>query len=294
MKRPSLSNLDEAWHRHVDPELVFHYTTQEGLLGILSSGCLWATNLNYLNDMVELKYANKLAIDKLGEIRKRLSERILIEIEGLFKILNPPISPLPINQLTETINKLRILKANMFAASFGVDGDLLSLWRGYCKPGNGFSIGFKRDELERIAERNGWLIGPIVYSPMAQIECLNVLEVDAIYKCGKDADPKIFSDTYIEKFLKLGPFIKAKEFFEEGEWRIALRSDQGKINYRIGKNKKIPYITISLLNESHENLVKVITIGPNSSKRLNAKQIMEICKSKGIITAVLNSQIPLR
>ena len=37
------------------PELL-HYTTLEGLRGIVSSGCLWATDATYLNDSGEITH----------------------------------------------------------------------------------------------------------------------------------------------------------------------------------------------------------------------------------------------
>ncbi len=36
--------------------IVYHYTTPEGLLGIIDSGELWMSDYSYLNDAVELNY----------------------------------------------------------------------------------------------------------------------------------------------------------------------------------------------------------------------------------------------
>jgi hypothetical protein len=35
------------------PEFLYHYTSQDGLLGIISSASLWATNISYMNDATE-------------------------------------------------------------------------------------------------------------------------------------------------------------------------------------------------------------------------------------------------
>lgn len=37
------------------PPILHHYTTQEGLLGIVESKSIWATNIYYLNDAAEYK-----------------------------------------------------------------------------------------------------------------------------------------------------------------------------------------------------------------------------------------------
>jgi hypothetical protein len=42
------------------PARVYHYTSTDGLLGILDSGHLWATDLRYLNDTSELHFGRSL------------------------------------------------------------------------------------------------------------------------------------------------------------------------------------------------------------------------------------------
>jgi len=41
-------------------QTVFHYTSQEGLLGIVQSESLWVTSIRHLNDSTELEYAVEL------------------------------------------------------------------------------------------------------------------------------------------------------------------------------------------------------------------------------------------
>ena len=36
--------------------IIYHYTSPEGILGIIESNSLWATDINYLNDSSELRY----------------------------------------------------------------------------------------------------------------------------------------------------------------------------------------------------------------------------------------------
>ena len=38
------------------PDLLFHYTNAGGLLGILSTSRIWATNYRFLNDSSEIAY----------------------------------------------------------------------------------------------------------------------------------------------------------------------------------------------------------------------------------------------
>jgi hypothetical protein len=43
------------------PTAVYHYTDANGLLGIITSGRLWATDYRYLSDSSELRYIFRLA-----------------------------------------------------------------------------------------------------------------------------------------------------------------------------------------------------------------------------------------
>jgi adenosylmethionine-8-amino-7-oxononanoate aminotransferase len=45
--------------------VLYHYTSQAGLLGIINSKVLWASNIFYLNDTTEFAYFVDLADDSL-------------------------------------------------------------------------------------------------------------------------------------------------------------------------------------------------------------------------------------
>jgi hypothetical protein len=50
---------DAAWQqRHIeaDEEVLYHYTDAHGLLGIVQSRQLWASNAAFLNDSTEVTY----------------------------------------------------------------------------------------------------------------------------------------------------------------------------------------------------------------------------------------------
>jgi len=52
--------------------LLYHYTNQKGLLGILKEKCIWATHLRYLNDMSEGEIVSREPLIK-SRIRVPLS-----------------------------------------------------------------------------------------------------------------------------------------------------------------------------------------------------------------------------
>jgi hypothetical protein len=50
--------LSPAFAEHLQqpiPEVLYHYTNQEGLLGVVTSASLWATHISYMNDAMEFE-----------------------------------------------------------------------------------------------------------------------------------------------------------------------------------------------------------------------------------------------
>jgi hypothetical protein len=66
-----LNAEDEQHAEDEEPDIVWHYTNATGLLGILNYGCLWASNINFLNNVTENKKAKQLLH---AHIKKRLSD----------------------------------------------------------------------------------------------------------------------------------------------------------------------------------------------------------------------------
>jgi len=68
------------------PELIHHYTTAHGLLGIFEEKALWATKIHYLNDASELvrpfNIANNYLLGKIKDTpEKEIIERMRYNIE---------------------------------------------------------------------------------------------------------------------------------------------------------------------------------------------------------------------
>src|SRR4051812_23669938 len=117
-------------------EMLFHYTSPEGLIGIVKERCLWATSAFYLNDSQEL----------LGgiEIARKQLESIADESASQDQRAR-------INWLLHDIRNVGTVQSKAaFICSLSSERDLLSQWRAYCR-GGGFSIGFPADQLRDIA-----------------------------------------------------------------------------------------------------------------------------------------------
>ena len=112
------------------PNVLYHYTTQDGLLGILKESALWATKIHYMNDASELILPFQMASAILQELAKKEEEGKKRQV-----ILN----------IRDDIKDWA--DVNICVASFCTDGDLLSQWRGYGLPGSAYTIGFDTERL---------------------------------------------------------------------------------------------------------------------------------------------------
>ncbi len=110
------------------PEVVYHYTDTAGLLGILASGRLWATDYRYMNDRSELSYTYRL-------VQQVISEEFSGSYTGLARhLLDAGMASRP-----EVY-----LKARYFLCCFSELDNSLSQWRAYGGR-QGFSIQFPGD-----------------------------------------------------------------------------------------------------------------------------------------------------
>jgi hypothetical protein len=62
-------NVKEILHRP-PPPILYHYTTQQGLLGIINNQEIWATHTQYLNDSREFCHATELMREEVSAMEK--------------------------------------------------------------------------------------------------------------------------------------------------------------------------------------------------------------------------------
>lgn len=133
-------------------ELVYHYTNTSGLTGILTSKCLRATNLSFVNDEQELRYGYLLCANVANDLLKSHGND-----QRYSTVLN-------------TFQSTWKGAVDVYATCFARNGDQLSQWRAYSPNSSGFSIGFdaktlyQRFVLSKTNIRAGSV--PVVYEPV--------------------------------------------------------------------------------------------------------------------------------
>jgi hypothetical protein len=139
--------------------LLYHYTDQKGLLGILDSKSIWATHVRYLNDASEFVHGINIASQcvKDAEIslesvlrdypddlsRRSASHHIWNIISKDFSLMLNSLSEIPVYVACFFDSEAE----EHLSGSRGV-GDSLGQWRAYSKGLAGFSIGFDKELLK--------------------------------------------------------------------------------------------------------------------------------------------------
>jgi Protein of unknown function (DUF2971) len=115
------------------PALLYHYTNDAGLVGIIESGRLRFSDIFALNDPSELRHGLSAAIESL----KSRATAARPEIETFASMF-------------ERFDLDAGIEAagHFFICCFSGDGDDLGQWRAYADNGQGFTLGFDTGSLE--------------------------------------------------------------------------------------------------------------------------------------------------
>ena len=142
----------EEKNGQTEPELLYHYTTQQGLLGILKQKCIWATHIRYLNDTSEGNIVSQVIFE---EFSRRYNTAPLLQMLGMpTEKAVSVVEPVDEDALGQgTTMASWVTSQNVFVSSFSEKGNSLSQWRAYSERSGGYSIGFRPEYLRAVGER---------------------------------------------------------------------------------------------------------------------------------------------
>lgn len=283
------ANLDTAPGGVDEPEYLYHYTDMNGLLGIVQSSSIWATEIHYLNDSMEYAYAARL-------LEKTASSRY----ESLDKDQS--------HVLEKFVDTAKIIaqSTNAFVACFTEERDDLSQWRAYSHSGPGYCIGFDKTKLAKaVADLQHLLLLTCEYDEDEQSLLMNKLIDETIAKApssmlsGKGTGVSVMSFPTLHSFIELATRFKHPKFSAENKYRIATNFIGGhhklKPKVRPGSNLLVPYIQIPLPCELPERPISEILIGPCPEPSLAQSSVDELIVAYSIQgTRVEVSEIPFR
>jgi len=225
-----------------NPDYLYHYTTAEGLIGIVQRREIWATDIFYMNDRSEFRHGLDLASKCLlsKEAREKHGDEAKRIAEGL-----------------ETLGPGAI-GFKLFICCFSQDRDNLDQWRAYC-PRGGYAIGFPFDRLKVcLSDPNVWL-RQCIYSKKKQ----RAMMKKRVGKPGR-APNDLITDLVNESMR-----CKHAAFQREKEWRLVHSTSYTgdsdalftKYCFRSHNGRVIPYAKVRLTDGALWREVKVV-VGP--------------------------------
>jgi Protein of unknown function (DUF2971) len=271
------------------PRTLYHYTSGAGLLGVLQTKSIWATNIRFMNDIREFQVALDLIADALDR-RRSAGHRPSRFMSALHAVLETAL---------ETASKIDI-----YVSSFSEHGDQLSQWRGYCPPGNGYSLGLAPNTLTHAD--SGAILVSCIYSKAQHAKLIDTVIDDVVtfadtYWRGPETSDRVLRESFklFERIVfLLGPALKDPTFSEEVEWRLvslasSFRTEQP--DFRAARSMLIPYFAHTLGAHEDVPLVAEIVVGPTPYPDLAKQAVEALLRRHGIGTAsVRNSTIPFR
>lgn len=307
---------------------VFHYTDARGLLGILSSESLFATDYRYLNDLTEGTVIRNLLMPifeaEVAQITPKLVQRGWLK-KGFYDQHGVSGHRLQAEKVYSSLARPIDNIAPFFVLSFcrhehgseAFGHGLLSQWRGYADRG-GFAIEFDEQELDQLMKSE---VEEYAYAGMKSDD-VRYGKFDELF------DPKIYAgvagemtrslfddqhidvtevtgrkdiDEVLPAFINTAPFLKHWGF---SEYRIVAACTRGKkipegeqrpakpIQFRTRNDLIIPYI--ELFGTAPKLPIKSIIVGPHPSQEKQEQAVRLLLESECVDAVVRCSEIPYR
>jgi hypothetical protein len=283
--------FDECWVEHAsdEPSHLFHYTSTEGLVGIVTSRTFFLSDMMASTDQTEIRYG----IDILRETIEQLfgesgNDPFLRPLVGFFKGLSSD-DPWFVH-----------------AICFCAGDDVLTQWRGYSSAG-GCAIGVDFTKLKEKAREPRFGLARMLYASNKQREIIR-----RIISCGQrfyptvlkanqqeDEDTDLRADLLNEVaalLFKSSFRFKHPAFSSENEWRLFTFEgrktlDTAKTRFRARGNAIIPYVELSF--ESEPTLIRQIRCSPGVWSRSALYGVNQLAKNLGDHVRVTQSELPL-
>jgi hypothetical protein len=291
-----IKEITEKLYADIPRETLYHYTTFTGLLGIVGSRALWASDIRYMNDSAELKHTADL-------IGKEITRRIAAGHRN----------PILLNQFLDWVSH-RITNGHLlFGASFRSNGNLLSQWRGYSRLGKGVSLGFDPAYILTCAQAQSFRIGRCIYDPGEQRQLI-VKVVDAVEalarECCDHEDPTQAGDrqTYHAVFqqiethlLRIAAVLKHPSYQEEAEWRIVSPAItdylEAPVLFREGASMLLPYVEFNFSPHNGKPIaLEHVFLGPTPNINISMNSLSMFLTKNGVTPGkgIDYCQIPYR
>lgn len=329
--RSGRSLLFEQLLERKAPEIVYHYTTATGALGILTSGSLWATDMAHLNDASEMTFGIGQVQSAVSLIRPSLSSQrddngtpFSDYADEYWHLLAEVVRRVVARRIPELRREFVL-----GVACFCENGDLLSQWREYGS--HGYAIGFDSSKLKRELRHIALPLVPVFYGSIEQqlgtfepyvrrsLLIFHKALVDGARhyasRSGEETSTadlieghvaELFGEEFIPRIMDVllpamgyACQIKDVSFEAEWEWRVLdIRSlNDASVHFRTGGLGLTPYIVLSAVNDNNRLPIREIVLGPGPDFDIRRDAMCALLSLQGYDwrnIRIVKSSIPYR
>jgi Protein of unknown function (DUF2971) len=277
------------------PATLYHYTDQNGLLGIIKKKEILASHHQCLNDTQEFLHAKDIIRAEINRCCASANSESRALLERIRAALDGP----------------GMEEVDLYVASFSEDGDSLPQWRAYGGQISGFALGF---ESERLVVPEEFRLARCIYDPKEQCEVAKAIVAEVEGKLAQIASVGAADKFNAWALLALtihqfALIFKHEKFHDEREWRIfspapmmdvapsfPVEEPECALDFRQGKSMLVPYRRVPLRENNGELPLCGVVVGPNPNKEQSRRSVQSLLNSQRGLAAVKarNSDIPFR
>lgn len=266
------------------PKVLYHYSTGSGLLGILQTKQIWATQIRHLNDRDELRIGERIALEELREAGKQVQHQVMRTL---------------VEHLTNFLERKPPSKTGrVYIASFSERGDDLQQWGFYGARGAGYSIGFR--SLPPVANATGFgatllrceydvdafreKVRADLFAMVSKFEgtiAANSVNWESIFEILRFH----WMSVMLARIGTMVPRLKNKAFVGEAEWRLVVVPDpEGKnesVLFRSAKDDIQAYIPTPVALDGEKIDFADICVGPTDDREDRAATVRALLNRHG-------------
>ena len=279
---------------------IYHYTSPEGLLGILENNSLRFTNAFFLNDKSEFRYTYKLLLEILPNIQQDIDETLFGELRKRAKYVTEEGFYRHESEV--------LFREDFYIMSFSKDSDNLALWNNYTKSPNktGYNIKFITDNLIahlKEIQNDIYIESSLVcYNIEIQKEALiNLIKYYNRLVIKNQDKRELYTKKLIYELIVYSLFFKHPKFTLEDEYRIIIGNiahiDDKNLGFNIKNGLFIPYLSRPLNDDKSvgRKLIEQIKVSPIADRELTQYSLNKVLNKTGYnFVPITFSDIPLR
>jgi hypothetical protein len=281
-------------------EILWHYTTGDALIGILTSGAVYATQVSCLNDSTEIQYAAKLLREAFLNTKTEDAEEKYILDRIIKATEEQPAAP--------------NLPSAWFVTCFSKEKDDLSQWRAYSGGENGYAIAFLAGGL--FGRANG-IVARVNYNQDEQKEvAANVANAtieffkEGLYARQSGEISTAWKDAWANEFLpvwetlvgRLAPMVKDSAFRNENEYRVIHElqaPEMPLLQFRqkqtmMSRHLPLVYPPPNHATSCHQLPIAEVMVGPSRHKEISRISVDTLLRQKGYTVPVTTSAVPFQ